>query len=674
MHVGGPIERSFARAIRSSREEGRRPVLAAKTQPGGQECPRSECPRGAARSLRGPRDQRQPVDCCVSLLGRLVLVAALGISGALGMDTPVTPKASPEVQSLLAYCSDIYGQKILSGQQEGWRGTNALGFELTSISNITGKLPAILGLDLSAYTRTDDSPWPVPPHAVVHQARDWYQNRGGVVTLCWHWTAPIGDRKIYSKDTSFDLQRAVTEGTAEHRAALRDLDAIAEELALLRDARVPVLWRPLHEANGRWFWWGAAGPEPFKRMWRLMFERFTHKHRLNNLIWVYSPGAATDSAAWYPGDPYVDIIGQDHYPMDGNHGAAKDVFDELVTLGRGHKLVGLSENGPIPDPDRLTAEKAGWFCFTTWSGRSLTQNNSDEDLRKVYHHPYVLNLGDLPDLRRYRYQPAGPARRLTFPTRLADFPIGSLARQPVSVAVVDREGRTVREGQHVVTLEIRGSAAAGRLRGTRTATTVNGVATFPDLLLDQPGRCSLTATARGLGEATSPSFNVGPGSGILREWWGDLAGQKLADIPELATAPAGRAVIGPALEVPVGTLTNFGARSTALLLPPVTGAYEFRVDSEVASELWLSTDETAGAKVRIVQVSGRTPYSKWPHTHEAQSEPVALVAGRRYYLQVVQKPGNGATQLCVGWRLPNGVVERPISGANLSPLERESSR
>ena len=92
-----------------------------------------------------------------------------------------------------------------------------------------------------------------------------------------------------------------------------------------------------------------------------MFENFTVKHRLNNLIWIFSPGAETDLAAWYPGDAYVDIVGQDHYPMDGNHGAAKDVFDELTKMTRGQKLIALGENGPMPDPTLLVNEKAGWL-------------------------------------------------------------------------------------------------------------------------------------------------------------------------------------------------------------------------------------------------------------------------------------------------------------------------
>jgi large repetitive protein len=71
--------------------------------------------------------------------------------------------------------------------------------------------------------------------------------------------------------------------------------------------------------------------------------------------------------------------------------------------------------------------------------------------------------------------------------------------------------------------------------------------------------------------------------------------------------------------------------------------------------------------VRIAAVTRETPYVKWPHTHEMQSAPVALAAGQRYYLEVLQKPGAGATQLCVRWRLPDGLEQRPIPGARLAP-------
>jgi mannan endo-1,4-beta-mannosidase len=266
-------------------------------------------------------------------VGAVALLVWLGLGANAFADTPVTPNASPEAQALLTYLHDIHGKKMLSGQQRGWRGTNELGFELQHIQQHTGKQPAILGLEAAGMLGGAGGQIGSELSVVVRQAKDWYSNRNGIVTFCWHWNAPVGKRAFYTKETDFDAARAVTPGTPEHAGALRDMDTVAEQLKLLQVAQVPVLWRPLHEANGRWFWWGAGGPEACVKLWRLMFERFTAHHGLTNLIWVFSPGASIDLAAWYPGDAYVDIIGQDHYPMDGNHGAAKEIYDELAALG-----------------------------------------------------------------------------------------------------------------------------------------------------------------------------------------------------------------------------------------------------------------------------------------------------------------------------------------------------
>jgi len=605
----------------------------------------------------------------------LVLVLALTVAQtavAFGADTPVTPGASPEAQSLLAYFSDIYGKKILSGQQEGGRGTNELGPELAYITNTTGKLPALLALDFIFCT--EQSGMRDDQHLVVKHAIDWYTNRKGVVAFCWHWFAPAGERGFYTKDTKFDLARGMTEGTPEHAALLCDLDVIARELELLRDAHVPVLWRPMHEVNGRWFWWGAQGPEPYKKLWRLMFENFTVQHHLTNLIWVFSPGAETDLADWYPGDEYVDMIGQDYYPMDGSHGPAKDVFDELVAIGRGNKLVAMSENGPIPDPARLAGEKAGWLFFTTWSGKTLTENNSKEQLCKVYHDPYVLNLGDLPDLKNYPFPPAGKAVKLGFPAPPGDVAVSGLRRLPVTVAIQDKAGRTVRAGAFTVTLELEKTSTGGTLSGALTATTVNGIATFPDLKIDKAGNdYTLIAKADGLHSAASPAFQVGPGAGIARVWWTDLKGMSLTNLDHHNPAgpPTGREILGKAFETPVRAATNFEARYQGFLIPPMTGSYKFWIVNESFSELWLSTDATPAKKTKIAEVTADTPYSKWPHAHEAESVPVSLEAGRRYYLEVLQQQPSGSTQLAVRWQLPNGVEERPLPGWRLVPLDGE---
>ncbi len=595
-----------------------------------------------------------------------VAFLALALPAAARADTPVTPDASPRAQSLMAFLERTYGKKIISGQQEGWRATKDLPLEMRYIRDASGKIPALLAMDLSPYTRARRPGSKPASHAVVDHASDWYLKSNGIVSLCWHWAAPMDKRAFYTKETSFSPTRAVTEGTPEHEAALRDIDLIAAELKLLRDAKVPVLWRPLHEANGRWFWWGADGPEPFKKLWRMMFERLAVHHKLNNLIWVFSPGAGIDLGDWYPGDPYVDMIAPDHYPMDGNNGPAKGIFDEMVALGGGMKLVGFGENGPIPAPEQLVSEKAGWLFFITWSGSVLTDLNSKEQIKAAYNNPYVLNLGDLPDLKTYPYTPAGKAVKLGFPKVLSDLAVNSPARRDLVVAVQDERSHTVRDGIHTVNLEL-GRTASARLIGASSARTVNGLAVFPDIGINKAGEgFSFKAMAKELQPATSPVFAVGPGSGILRECWTNAPGTFLRDPSSAATPHNCSSVLGKAFEAPVGMGTNFAAKYSGWVLPPMTGEYVFWIASDGGSELWLGTNAEPASKVKIAEIVRDTPYAKWPHTHEAQSVRVPLEAGKWYSVEALQRQAAGSTHFSVRWLLPNGTEERPIPGSRLA--------
>jgi hypothetical protein len=584
----------------------------------------------------------------VSSVMALLLLAQI-VSG-FEADTPVTPGASREAQSLLNFFSDIYGKKIISGQQDGWRRTNDLSVELNYITNTTGRLPALLAMDVSGYT--DKSPRHDTQHRLVRHAADWFNDRNGIVEFCWHWRAPMNEPEFYTKDTTFDISHAVTEGTPEYEAVQHDLDLIAAELEVLRDAHVPVLWRPLHEANGRWFWWGAGGPEPFKKMWRLMFDNFTVKHHLDNLIWVFSPGAETGLAAWYPGDAYVDIVGQDHYPMDGNHDPAKDIFDELTQMTRSQKLIALGENGPVPDPKLLKSERAGWLFFTTWMGSILFEKTTPEQLHEYYNNSYVLNLGDLPDLKKYPGKPAGNAVKLGFPAPPGDVAIGGTRRSPLTVAVQDKNGMTVRDGNYSVQLMLKKTNEA-KLSGRLTTISTNGLAIFADARIDGAvASYRFLATADVLHAATSPAFQVGPGDGLLRECW---SGEK--DFPK---RPDETEILGEALETPVNLATNFWSRIRGELIAPQTGNYKFWIAAGGTAELWLSANSLPANKIQIASVTPMTPYRKWPHVNEAESQVVELHRGTRYYFEILQQQPKGSTQLAMRWQLPDGSEERPV--------------
>ncbi|GAA3232738.1 glycosyl hydrolase [Dactylosporangium siamense] len=314
---------------------------------------------------------------------------------------PVNPSATPAARGLLGYLATHYGRDLLSGQQD------MAGIQW--LEQNVGRAPAIAGLDLMDY-----SPSRVERGATSHavdEALAW-DARGGITTLVWHWNAPSGLidqpgrewwRGFYTDATTFDLATALANPSGDdYRLLLRDIDAIAVQLQRLQQAGVPVLWRPLHEAEGGWFWWGAKGPGPAKELYRLMYDRLVHHHGLNNLIWVWN----SVSPEWYPGDDVVDVLSYDSYPQAGDHGSVSGTYDRLKSLGQDRKLVALGEVGAIPDPVLTQAYRADWSWFVTWGGEFLTggQHNSLDFLRRVYADPAVITLDELGD---FKHQP-GP--------------------------------------------------------------------------------------------------------------------------------------------------------------------------------------------------------------------------------------------------------------------------
>lgn len=115
---------------------------------------------------------------------------------------------------------------------------------------------------------------------------------------------------FYTRATDFSVSAALADTTnANYTLILRDIDAIAVQLKRFEDAGVPILFRPLHEAEGGWFWWGAEGPEPAKALWDLLYDRVTNHHGINNILWVWN-SLAED---WYPGSDTSDILSTDVY-------------------------------------------------------------------------------------------------------------------------------------------------------------------------------------------------------------------------------------------------------------------------------------------------------------------------------------------------------------------------
>lgn len=327
-------------------------------------------------------------------------VRSVALNDALRIHTgplrsePMDPQASPEAHRLLAFLVSESGRHIVSGQQDlTWNDAIDMA---ARVKALTGREPALMGFDFLNYVGSAGG----GGRNQTEEAIAWW-NRGGLVAFCWHWRVGTQD-EFYTNKTDFRIPTA--EDKAGWEALDRDLDVVAAELKRLEMAGVPVLWRPLHEASGGWFWWGASGASAFKTLWNHVYQRLTQVHGLHNLLWVWNG----QNEAWYPGDASVDIVGWDIYGNDKEYYAYPDTWRLAQSIPRAEaKLVTMSENGPIPDPDLLISQKVPWSWFMTWNDGD--KNNPADDFfsgpkfmddafkKRVYNHDYVLTLDELPN-------------------------------------------------------------------------------------------------------------------------------------------------------------------------------------------------------------------------------------------------------------------------------------
>lgn len=323
--------------------------------------------------------------------------------------------ATPETKALFTYLCEGYGKQVLSGQVAD-NGLNS--DEFKSIYEVTGKKPAILGLDMMDYTPSRNAMGANVSSAV--DVASAFHEENGIVTFCWHWNAPgeyiksgtdeeNGNPRwwggFYTRNSTFDIEAVMNGDDPAGKALLdKDIEGIAKQLNRLEDAGVPVLWRPLHEASGGWFWWGAKGAEPYKALYKYLHDQLTNTYGCHNLIWVWN-GQNPD---WYPGDEYVDVIGEDLYLDKHVYSASAAKFSEILEYSGGKKMIALTENGVVFDIDNVIAAGTKWAWFNTWNKDFITKNGvfSDEYteahiLKKTYQSDFVITLDELPDWDTY---------------------------------------------------------------------------------------------------------------------------------------------------------------------------------------------------------------------------------------------------------------------------------
>ncbi|MCQ2506523.1 MAG: hypothetical protein MJ113_05025, partial [Lachnospiraceae bacterium] len=206
--------------------------------------------------------------------------------------------ADDKTRRIMEYLVSIYGNHTLTGQYCD----NGKNTEIDAIYEATGKYPAVRGFDFifmspnSGYKNNSE----------LDRAKEWAKT-GGLVSFSWHWHSPVGATEFYTDSTDFKLRKAVSNLELANKSAkeiktmyengelreeqyrlIADIDIISFYMKQLQNEGITILWRPLHEASGGWFWWGADGKDNYIWLWQFMFTRQTEYHKLNNLIWVWN--------------------------------------------------------------------------------------------------------------------------------------------------------------------------------------------------------------------------------------------------------------------------------------------------------------------------------------------------------------------------------------------------
>jgi mannan endo-1,4-beta-mannosidase len=329
------------------------------------------------------------------LLGTLLSLWLAGSPALLGgteQVQPVTPDPSPEAVKLLQYIYSISGKQTLTGQHCV---PLVASTRLVVVHRQTGHYPAVFGQDFGF-----DFPgtWDGINfrQRIVDEAVRRHQE-GFIITLMWHAVRPTEEEpvkfleSIQGKLTDQEWQELLTPGSRLNERWKSQVDVVAWFLKQLKLAGVPVLWRPYHEMNGGWFWWGKkSGEDGYKKLYRMLFDRLVHFHGLNNLVWVFNANEVTQNvnpyAEHFPGHDVVDILATDVY----RGGFAQADYEQLLALA-GEKPIALGEVGRVPDPEILVNQPR-WTWFMTWGDLS----GPPQGFKPTFDSEQAITLEELP--------------------------------------------------------------------------------------------------------------------------------------------------------------------------------------------------------------------------------------------------------------------------------------
>lgn len=301
----------------------------------------------------------------------------------------IDKNATTETQNLFLNLHELSKKHILFGHQHateyghGWFGDS----NRSDVKSVTGSHPAVIGVDFSGLSGRSDSSIERSKNSLRKTISSTY-NRGGVVTISWHFSNPISGGGFYWKDSvSLPAVKYIIPGKEHHekyKAILKDIGSFVKTIKGNDGKAVPMIFRPFHEFDGDWFWWGRAHctPDEFKALWRFTVTYLRDSLQVHNFLYAFSPDNKFNTTEQflerYPGDEWVDMVGMDNYGDFGRDGKynveagikkLKIVSDYARSAG---KLAAFTETGLESIPNK------------TWWTETLLKALRSDDIQLSY--------------------------------------------------------------------------------------------------------------------------------------------------------------------------------------------------------------------------------------------------------------------------------------------------
>ena len=322
-------------------------------------------------------------------ISKLLVISILCIFSIQFSFSQIDKKATNETKALYKNLKKIAQSQILFGHQHateyghGWNGDA----DRSDVKSVTGSHPAVIGIDFSGLSGRPKEAIEKTKEGLRKNVVDTYE-RGGVTTVAWHFLNPASKGGFYWKDSiSASAISMIKEGGSHHqqyKEILKTIGDFAHSVKAKDGKLAPMIFRPYHEFDGDWFWWGKShcSKEDFVSVWQFTVTYLRDSLDVHNFIYTFSPDNKFNTEAEflerYPGDNFVDMVGMDNY---GDFGR-----DEKYNLEKGIKKLKIISDYALKANKLAAFTETGLESIpnTTWWTETLLKALKSEKLQLAY--------------------------------------------------------------------------------------------------------------------------------------------------------------------------------------------------------------------------------------------------------------------------------------------------